>query len=100
MLTENSQPMFGSLCVEFTKNLIEVLINCQRSLLSRQVFNGGDNPAGSVEEVYALHTLDCRQFLKVFLKNCRRLNFLLRLLVHVSHSSVHEQKAYQKRSSE
>ena len=68
VLTENSQSMFSCLCVELSKSLLEILINSQRTLFARQIFDAGDDLSRSVKQIDALHAVDGRQLLKIFLE--------------------------------
>ena len=66
MLGKHQQAVFGRLCIQSAKGLLQVLVDGQRALLARLILDAGDHSAIRVDEVYALHAIDGRQLLKIF----------------------------------
>jgi hypothetical protein len=65
---EDEEAVFGGLGVQCAERLRKVLIDCQRTLLARLVFDRGDDGAGFVDQVDALHAVDWGQLPKVVLE--------------------------------
>lgn len=60
VLGEQGQAVFGRFRIQGVKDLLQILVDGERALLARLVFDAGDHSALAIDEVDALHAIDGR----------------------------------------